>query len=56
MSPFWMQYLYAYLEYDTSTQGMGYAEVQSAMGREAWSNIDYGILSPTGETYRELIR
>jgi hypothetical protein len=56
MSPFWMQYLYAYLEYDTSTQGMGYAEVQSAMGREAWRNIDYGVLSPTGETYRDLIR
>jgi hypothetical protein len=56
LSPFWMQYLYTYLEYDTSTMDMGYAELQGATGQKAWQNIQEGLLSPTGEAYRDLIK
>ncbi len=55
LSPFWMQYLYAYLEYNTLTEDMGYAELQQTMGQQAWTGIRAGELSPTGETYRDLI-
>ncbi len=54
LSPFWMQYLYAYLDYGES-RGMGYAEIQRASGQAAWPNIQAGLLSPTGEAYRDLI-
>jgi len=54
-SPFWMQYLYAYVGYDSSTAGLGYRETQGLVNQEAARNINSGTLSPTGETYRELI-
>ncbi len=55
LSPFWMQYLYGYLDYDDTTKDMSYSEIQRASGATAWRNIRAGSLSSTGEAYRELV-
>ncbi|MEW6554468.1 MAG: hypothetical protein AB1384_09300 [Actinomycetota bacterium] len=55
LSPFWMQYLYGYVEYSALTEDMTYGELQRASGQNAWISIRSGVLSPTGETYKELI-
>jgi hypothetical protein len=55
LSPFWMQYLFAYLDYNDFTRNLDYAEAQKAEGGSAWTNISAGTPSPTGETYREII-
>jgi len=56
VTPFWMEYLYAYLEYGPSTQATDLAEVAKLLNREVVENIDSNRLTPTGETYGELIR
>jgi len=56
LSPFWMQYLYSYVDYNALTKDMAYAELQQTTGQSAWTGIRAGELSPTGETYRDLIR
>jgi len=55
LSPFWLQYLYAYLDYDESTRNMGYEEIQKMSGAAAWPNIQAGSLSSTGKYYQSLI-
>ncbi|MBN2027883.1 MAG: hypothetical protein JW854_14115 [Actinobacteria bacterium] len=55
ISPFWMQYLFAYLPYSPTTEGRGYAWVLELVNSQTWVNIQAGNLTPTGETYRELI-
>jgi len=55
LSPFWMQYLYAYLDYDEATKDVGYSRIQKMSGAAAWPKIQAHSLSPTGEVYRELI-
>jgi hypothetical protein len=55
LSPFWMQYLYGYVEYNELTRDMTYGEMQRASGQNTWIGIRAGELSPSGETYRELI-
>jgi hypothetical protein len=56
VSPFWMEYLYAYIEYGPSTQATDLAEVSELLNKEVVKNINSGYLTPTGETYSELIR
>jgi hypothetical protein len=55
LSPFWMQYLYGYVEYNALTKDMTYAELQQTSGQNAWIGIQAGEFSPTGEAYRDLI-
>lgn len=55
LSPFWMQYLYGYVEYNALTEDMTYTELQRTSGQNAWIGIRSGKLSPSGETYRDLI-
>ena len=55
ISPFWMQYLFAYLPYSSTTEARGYAWVLELVNSQTWVNIQAGNLTPTGETYRELI-
>ncbi|MBC7253363.1 MAG: hypothetical protein H5T72_05255 [Actinobacteria bacterium] len=53
VSPFWIQLFYAYLDYDTSLEGTGFLELRRMLNRRAWSNIQAGVLSPTGQFYGE---
>jgi len=55
ISPFWMQYLFAYLPYSSNTEARGYAWVLELVNTQTWLNIQAGNLTPTGETYRDLI-
>ncbi len=55
MNPFWVQYFFAYLEYDPAMEAQGYAWVNKLASSQAWVNIQAGSLTPTGEAYRELI-
>jgi hypothetical protein len=55
ISPFWMQYLFAYLQYSPSMEAQGYAWINKLANSQTWVNIQAGNLTPTGETYRELI-
>ncbi|NPV58555.1 MAG: hypothetical protein HPY75_02690 [Actinobacteria bacterium] len=55
MSPFWMQYLFAYLDYDPAMAEQGYAWVQKSVANRTRIEIQAGNLSPTGEAYRDLI-
>lgn len=55
ITPFWMEYLYAYIEYGPSTQATDLAEVSKLLNKEVVKNIDSNTLTPTGETYSELI-
>ena len=55
LSPFWMQYFYAYLDCDDVTREMGYGQIQKMSCTKAWPNIQAGSLSPTGERYKRLI-
>ncbi|RJP26120.1 MAG: hypothetical protein C4536_16165 [Actinobacteria bacterium] len=55
MTPFWTQYFFAYLEYDTDMEAQGYTWVNELASSKAWINIQARSLTPTGETYRELI-
>jgi len=55
ISPFWMQYLFAYLQYSPTVEARGYAWVNELVNSQTWVNIQAGNLTPTGETYRELI-
>jgi hypothetical protein len=55
LSPFWMQYLYAYVDYDPSTANLSYGEISKLASQSAWRNIQSNTLSPSGETYRDLI-
>jgi hypothetical protein len=56
ITPFWMEYFYAYIEYGPSTQATDLAEVSKLVNKEVVKNIDSSNLTPTGETYSELIR
>jgi len=55
LSPFWMQYLYAYLDYGPTTSGLGYGEISKLVNQKTWTNIQANALSPTGDFYRDLI-
>ena len=55
MSPFWMQYLFAYLDYNPAMVEQGYAWVQELSANSARINIQAGNLSSTGEAYRDLV-
>jgi hypothetical protein len=55
MSPFWMQYLYGYVDYDASTENLSYGEISKLASQKAWLNIQSNTLSPTGQAYRDLI-
>lgn len=50
-----VQYLYTYVEYDPSTAGLGYGELNKLVNRNAWLNIQSNTFSPTGQAYRDLI-
>lgn len=55
ITPFWMQYLYAYVDYGPSTRDLGPGEISTLVNRKTTANIKSGILTPTGEKYRDLI-
>jgi hypothetical protein len=52
---FWMQYFYSYLDYTPETGRLGYVQLQKRNNLSAWENIQAGILSPTGEKFKQLI-
>ena len=55
ITPFWMEYLYAYVEYGPSTRATNLADVSKLVNREVVKNIYSNTLTPTGETYSRLI-
>ncbi len=55
ISPFWMQYLFAYLPYSPATEERGYAWVIGLVNSQTWVKIQAGTLTSTGEAYKELI-
>jgi hypothetical protein len=56
INPFWMEYLYAYIEYGPSTQATDLADISRLLNKEVVKNIDSDSLTPTGEIYSELIK
>ncbi len=54
VSVFWVQYLYAYLEYEPRFQTMSYSEVMTQLSHVATPRVLAGQPSPTGEWFRQL--
>jgi len=52
---FWMQYLYAYVEYDEQKNAMKPNQLFALVNTEAAKNIYSNTLSPTGKKYQSLI-
>jgi hypothetical protein len=50
-----MQYLYAYLDYGSTTSGLGYGEISKLANLKTWTNIQANAPSPTGDYYRDPI-
>jgi hypothetical protein len=55
MNPFWVQYFFAYLDYDPDMEAQGYEWVNELASSQAWIKIQAESFSPTGEAYRDLI-
>ena len=55
ISPFWSTCLFAYIDYDASTQNLSYAELRQWHNFGAYVNMLGNKLSSTGLTYQELI-
>jgi len=56
ISPFWNNYMFAYLDYAPGTGRMAYSEVSALANKAAYANIVDDRFSSTGDYYRELIR
>jgi hypothetical protein len=52
---FWMQYLYSYVDCTSETDHLSYEQLNKLNNSTAWENTQKGILSPTGERFRQLI-
>jgi hypothetical protein len=53
---FWLQYLFGYVEYTDETGTVPPQQLTARVNAVAARNIRDGVLSPTGETFRDLIR
>ncbi|MGE5256738.1 MAG: hypothetical protein ACM3KE_08720 [Hyphomicrobiales bacterium] len=52
---FWMQYFFSYVDCTSETDHLTYQQLNKLNNSTAWENIQKGILSPTGERFRQLI-
>jgi hypothetical protein len=53
---FWMKYLYGYIDYSADTGRLKPGERMKMSDRVADENIRKGVLSATGEKFRETIK
>ena len=54
-NPFWVQYFFAYIDYNPAMEERGLDWVNELASNQAWLHIQAESFSPTGETYREII-
>lgn len=55
LSPFWANYFFANVEYNSETAGLTYGQLSSRVNQLEYRNIQDGKFTPTGEAYREII-
>lgn len=55
VSFFWSKYLFAYLDYDSTTAQLPYGDLRERVDRQVVRNLWAGQVSPTGRHYQTLI-
>lgn len=55
ISPFWTQFFFGYVDYNSDTANLSYQELAAMANRAAANNILSGRFTSTGEFYKQLI-